>query len=130
MSQHLESLQIGDTIDVRGPNGLLKYQGRGKSTALFMVSLVCKDIKYQGRGKSFALFMISLVCKDISAVSLCTVKMFIKIYLSLTEQVDELHVWLCEKLRSVVGCCNDVTSMFIVRYLRCYMPDCVLVYCN
>jgi len=29
MSQHLESLQIGDTIDVRGPNGLLVYQGRG-----------------------------------------------------------------------------------------------------
>lgn len=29
MSQHLESLQIGDTIDVRGPNGLLVYNGRG-----------------------------------------------------------------------------------------------------
>jgi len=30
MSQHLESLQIGDTIDVRGPSGLLVYNGRGQ----------------------------------------------------------------------------------------------------
>jgi len=30
MSQHLESLSIGDTIDFRGPNGLLVYLGHGK----------------------------------------------------------------------------------------------------
>ena len=29
MSQHLDSLAIGDYIDVRGPNGLLVYNGRG-----------------------------------------------------------------------------------------------------
>ena len=29
MTQHLESLAIGDTIDVRGPGGLLQYEGRG-----------------------------------------------------------------------------------------------------
>ena len=29
MSQHLESLAIGDTIDVRGPKGKLEYLGRG-----------------------------------------------------------------------------------------------------
>jgi len=29
MSQHMESLVIGDTIDVRGPNGLIVYQGNG-----------------------------------------------------------------------------------------------------
>lgn len=29
MSQHLESLKIGDTIKVRGPSGLLEYQGKG-----------------------------------------------------------------------------------------------------
>ncbi|XP_064600681.1 NADH-cytochrome b5 reductase 3-like isoform X2 [Liolophura sinensis] len=29
MSQHLESMSIGDYIDVRGPNGLLKYSGKG-----------------------------------------------------------------------------------------------------
>jgi len=29
MTQHLESLAVGDTIDVRGPSGLLQYQGRG-----------------------------------------------------------------------------------------------------
>uniref|UniRef100_A0A2K5PXR4 NADH-cytochrome b5 reductase n=1 Tax=Cebus imitator TaxID=2715852 RepID=A0A2K5PXR4_CEBIM len=30
MSQYLESMQIGDTIDFRGPSGLLVYQGKGK----------------------------------------------------------------------------------------------------
>ncbi|XP_038612328.1 LOW QUALITY PROTEIN: NADH-cytochrome b5 reductase 3-like [Tachyglossus aculeatus] len=30
MSQYLESLQLGDTVDFRGPNGLLVYQGKGK----------------------------------------------------------------------------------------------------
>jgi len=29
MTQHLESLAVGDSIDVRGPSGLLQYQGRG-----------------------------------------------------------------------------------------------------
>ncbi len=29
MSQHLEAMNIGDTIDVRGPNGLLVYNGQG-----------------------------------------------------------------------------------------------------
>nr|XP_057934445.1 NADH-cytochrome b5 reductase 3 [Doryrhamphus excisus] len=29
MSQHLESLRINDTIDFRGPSGLLVYKGRG-----------------------------------------------------------------------------------------------------
>ncbi|KAI6189612.1 NADH-cytochrome b5 reductase 3 isoform X1 [Aphelenchoides bicaudatus] len=30
MSQHLESLKIGDTIDFRGPNGLITYEGKGR----------------------------------------------------------------------------------------------------
>ncbi|KAJ6665087.1 hypothetical protein lerEdw1_005318 [Lerista edwardsae] len=30
MSQHLDSMKIGDTIDFRGPNGLLVYKGSGK----------------------------------------------------------------------------------------------------
>jgi len=30
LTQHLESLAIGDTIDVRGPSGLLEYDGRGQ----------------------------------------------------------------------------------------------------
>uniref|UniRef100_A0A8D2GMK8 NADH-cytochrome b5 reductase n=1 Tax=Urocitellus parryii TaxID=9999 RepID=A0A8D2GMK8_UROPR len=30
MSQYLENMQIGDTIEFRGPNGLLVYQGKGK----------------------------------------------------------------------------------------------------
>ncbi|KAE8606692.1 hypothetical protein XENTR_v10010820 [Xenopus tropicalis] len=30
MSQHLDSLKIGETIDFRGPNGLLVYKEKGK----------------------------------------------------------------------------------------------------
>ena len=30
MSQHLNSLQIGDTIDVKGPVGHTWYEGRGQ----------------------------------------------------------------------------------------------------
>lgn len=29
MSQYLESMKIGDTIEFRGPNGLLVYEGKG-----------------------------------------------------------------------------------------------------
>ncbi len=29
MSQHLDSLEIGDTIDIRGPEGKVNYAGRG-----------------------------------------------------------------------------------------------------
>ena len=31
MSQHLEQMNIGDTIDVRGPSGKLTYEGKGIS---------------------------------------------------------------------------------------------------
>ncbi|XP_053741536.1 NADH-cytochrome b5 reductase 2 [Synchiropus splendidus] len=30
MSQHLDNMKIGDSIDFRGPSGLLVYQGRGR----------------------------------------------------------------------------------------------------
>lgn len=30
MSQYLESLRINDTIDFRGPSGLLVYKGKGE----------------------------------------------------------------------------------------------------
>ncbi|XP_063800565.1 NADH-cytochrome b5 reductase 2 isoform X2 [Pseudophryne corroboree] len=30
MSQYLDTLKIGDTVDFRGPNGLLVYKGKGK----------------------------------------------------------------------------------------------------
>ena len=29
MSQYLNSMELGDFIDVRGPNGLLVYDGKG-----------------------------------------------------------------------------------------------------
>lgn len=39
MSQHLESLKVGDTIDVRGPSGRLNYLGNGK----FSIKKLRKD---------------------------------------------------------------------------------------
>ncbi|CAF4855089.1 unnamed protein product [Pieris macdunnoughi] len=39
MSQHLESLKIGDTIDVRGPSGRLQYVGKGT----FQIKKLRKD---------------------------------------------------------------------------------------
>ncbi|XP_011501979.1 PREDICTED: NADH-cytochrome b5 reductase 3 isoform X2 [Ceratosolen solmsi marchali] len=39
MSQHLESLQIGDTVDFRGPTGRLVYNGRGQ----FFIKLLRKE---------------------------------------------------------------------------------------
>lgn len=31
MSQYLDSLEIGETVDVRGPDGKVSYVGRGKN---------------------------------------------------------------------------------------------------
>ena len=31
MSQYLDSLEIGETVDVRGPEGKVSYAGRGKN---------------------------------------------------------------------------------------------------
>lgn len=36
MSQYLDSLSIGDSIDVRGPSGRLKYLGKGKFSMKFL----------------------------------------------------------------------------------------------
>lgn len=40
MSQYLESIRIGDTIDFRGPSGLLVYQGNGESSRLPNIATV------------------------------------------------------------------------------------------
>ncbi|CAH0551503.1 unnamed protein product [Brassicogethes aeneus] len=39
MTQHLESLKIGDTIDIRGPSGRLQYMGHGQ----FSIKKMRKD---------------------------------------------------------------------------------------
>lgn len=39
MSQHLDSLKLGDTIDVRGPSGRLQYAGKG----VFLIKKMRKD---------------------------------------------------------------------------------------
>jgi cytochrome-b5 reductase len=39
MSQYLENMKLGDTIDVRGPSGRLVYLGKGK----FAIKVLRKD---------------------------------------------------------------------------------------
>ncbi|KAK9497728.1 hypothetical protein O3M35_004396 [Rhynocoris fuscipes] len=43
MSQYLDSLAIGDTVDIRGPSGRLKYLGKG----VFSMKVLRKDPAYQ-----------------------------------------------------------------------------------
>ena len=42
MSQYLDSLAIGSTIDIRGPSGRLKYIGHGE----FSMKMLRKDPAY------------------------------------------------------------------------------------
>lgn len=42
MSQYLENMKIGDTIEFRGPNGLLVYQGKGDWCRLWVWRLCCR----------------------------------------------------------------------------------------
>lgn len=39
LSQYLENMKLGDTIDVRGPSGRLVYLGKGK----FSIKILRKD---------------------------------------------------------------------------------------
>ena len=45
MTQYLESLAIGDTIDVRGPSGHLVYKGRGEFHIKEDKKLPTKEVK-------------------------------------------------------------------------------------
>ncbi|KAG8142597.1 putative NADH-cytochrome b5 reductase protein [Naja naja] len=43
MSQYLENLKMGDTIDFRGPSGLLVYEGKGITPMLQLIRAIVKD---------------------------------------------------------------------------------------
>ncbi|KAG2463167.1 NB5R2 reductase, partial [Polypterus senegalus] len=45
LSQYLDSMKIGDTIDFRGPNGLLIYKGRGITPMLQLIRHITSDPK-------------------------------------------------------------------------------------
>ncbi|XP_022829321.1 NADH-cytochrome b5 reductase 3 isoform X1 [Spodoptera litura] len=71
MSQHLNSLNINDTIDVRGPSGRLQYAGNGK----FLIKKLRKDPPVTvnakklnmiagGTGIAPMLQLIRHICKD------------------------------------------------------------------
>jgi len=50
MSQHLDSLSVGDTVDMKGPKGHLDYLGKGK----FSVKKMRKPLQFR-RAKHFGL---------------------------------------------------------------------------
>lgn len=49
MSQYLESLKIDDTIDFRGPSGLLVYKGKGEQQQGAGVSLLICNLIFTCR---------------------------------------------------------------------------------
>ncbi|XP_058046799.1 NADH-cytochrome b5 reductase 3 isoform X2 [Ahaetulla prasina] len=78
MSQYLESLRMGDTIDFRGPSGLLVYKGKG----LFAIrpdkksEPVLKQVKYVGMiaggtGITPMLQLIRAIVKDEEDPTIC-----------------------------------------------------------
>lgn len=54
MSQYLDSLKIGDTVDIRGPAGKLTYLGRGEfefeqdSALLLLEHLIARNSWHMG----------------------------------------------------------------------------------
>ncbi|GBP03627.1 NADH-cytochrome b5 reductase 2 [Eumeta japonica] len=73
MSQHLESLKLGDIIDVRGPSGRLQYTGNGTFLIKKMrkdppVKVVAKKLNMiaGGTGITPMLQLVRHICKDTS----------------------------------------------------------------
>lgn len=54
MSQYLNDMKIGDTIDFRGPNGLLVYNGNGNTTFV-----LCDAMHLATRGRCLLVFKIT-----------------------------------------------------------------------
>ncbi|KFV06651.1 NADH-cytochrome b5 reductase 3, partial [Tauraco erythrolophus] len=84
MSQYLDSLKIGDTIDFRGPSGLLEYKGKGKTDSECEFAIrpekkaepVTKKVKYVGMiaggtGITPMLQIIRAIIKDKDDPTIC-----------------------------------------------------------
>ncbi|KFO08224.1 NADH-cytochrome b5 reductase 3, partial [Balearica regulorum gibbericeps] len=79
MSQYLDSLKIGDTIDFRGPSGLLVYKGKGSEFAIRpekKAEAVTKKVKYVGliaggTGITPMLQIIRAIIKDKDDPTIC-----------------------------------------------------------
>ncbi|KFP83609.1 NADH-cytochrome b5 reductase 3, partial [Apaloderma vittatum] len=79
MSQYLDSLKIGDTIDFRGPSGLLVYKGKGSTFDIRpekKAEPVTKKVKYVGMiaggtGITPMLQIIRAIIKDKDDPTVC-----------------------------------------------------------
>ena len=63
MSQYLESLSIGDTIDVRGPNGLIEYIAPGQ----FSVRLDKKALPHTKSAKRVSISTRTVISLNLKA---------------------------------------------------------------
>ncbi|NWZ01987.1 NB5R3 reductase, partial [Loxia curvirostra] len=103
MSQYLDSLKIGDTIDFRGPSGLLVYKGKGKAGKFAIrpekkAEPVTKTVKYVGMiaggtGITPMLQIIRAIIKDKDDPTICQL-----LFANQTEkdillrsELDEIH---------------------------------------
>lgn len=114
MSQHLESLNIGDTIDIRGPNGLLIYEGRGclKVRASKKDPPKQKFAKYigmiaGGTGITPMLQLIRQIFKDSGD--------HVKLWLLFANQVINLEV---------------VCNVSVFRFAKCFFRLKMIFYCE
>ncbi|NXM77993.1 NB5R3 reductase, partial [Serilophus lunatus] len=81
MSQYIDSLKIGDTIDFRGPSGLLVYKGKGKAGKFDIrpekkAEPITKTVKYVGMiaggtGITPVLQIIRAIIKDKDDPTIC-----------------------------------------------------------
>lgn len=71
MSQYLENMKIGDTIDFRGPSGRLIYKGQGKVT----IKLLRKEppVKYNvKKANIFVVMCIYVYILDLVILLICS----------------------------------------------------------
>uniref|UniRef100_A0AAY5KXX7 NADH-cytochrome b5 reductase n=1 Tax=Esox lucius TaxID=8010 RepID=A0AAY5KXX7_ESOLU len=79
MSQYLESLQLGDMVDVRGPGGLLEYKGRGqfavqteKKSPVEIKSALTVSLIAGGTGITPVLQLVRAIMKDPTDRTTCS----------------------------------------------------------
>lgn len=117
MSQHLDSLKIGDTIEMRGPKGHMEYKGRGS----FTVKLMRKPLESRkakhfgmiagGTGITPMLQVIHAIVKD--------PKDYVKVSLIYANQTED-DILVREELEALV---KDYPEQFTLHYTLDHPPN-------
>lgn len=78
LSQHLENMEIGDTIDFRGPSGRLVYVGRGN----FDIKVNVKQPPTRMIAKQLSM-IAGVYLLSVFSVCVCTFMYFIELFISI-----------------------------------------------